>query len=384
MLSRRGVFGTFFVVMTDADYMMMALELAERGRGRTSPNPMVGAVLVRDGEVVGRGYHARAGDDHAEIVALKDAGERVRGATLYVNLEPCCHHGRTPPCVDAVVEAGVKRAVVAMVDPSDKVDGKGIAELRQAGIDVEVGLLAEEADRLNEVFIKYVTTGRPFVFLKVAMSLDGRIATGTGDSKWITCEESRARVHQLRDQVDAVLVGCGTVAEDDPELTTRLPDGDGKNPVRVILDGKANMPIDARVLAEGSAGVSWVVVGESAESDRVEKLRESGAEVVVLADSDGRIDFDVVLRELGRREITSLLIEGGKGVFTEALRSGSVDKVLAFVAPVILGGDGRFSAVGELGVEEISDGLKLRDVSVKRIGDDVLIEGYVSDVHRHS
>jgi len=364
--------------------MMMALELAERGRGRTSPNPMVGAVLVRDGEVVGRGYHARAGDDHAEIVALKDAGERVRGATLYVNLEPCCHHGRTPPCVDAVVEAGVKRAVVAMVDPSDKVDGKGIAELRQAGIDVEVGLLAEEADRLNEVFIKYVTTGRPFVFLKVAMSLDGRIATGTGDSKWITCEESRARVHQLRDQVDAVLVGCGTVAEDDPELTTRLPDGDGKNPVRVILDGKANMPIDARVLAEGSAGVSWVVVGESAESDRVEKLRESGAEVVVLADSDGRIDFDVVLRELGRREITSLLIEGGKGVFTEALRSGSVDKVLAFVAPVILGGDGRFSAVGELGVEEISDGLKLRDVSVKRIGDDVLIEGYVSDVHRHS
>jgi diaminohydroxyphosphoribosylaminopyrimidine deaminase/5-amino-6-(5-phosphoribosylamino)uracil reductase len=384
MLSRRGIFGTFFVAMTDADYMLMALEMAERGRGRTSPNPMVGAVLVRDGEVVGRGYHARAGDDHAEIAALKDAGERARGATLYINLEPCCHHGRTPPCVDAVVEAGVKRAVVAMTDPSDKVNGKGIAELRRAGIDVEVGLLAEEANRLNEVFIKYVTTGRPFVFLKVAMSLDGRIAASTGDSKWITCEESRARVHQLRDQVDAVLVGCGTVAQDDPLLTTRLPDDDGKNPVRVILDGRARMPTDARVLAERTAGALWVVVGESAESDRVSSLRESGAKVVALPDSDGRVDFDTVLRELGRREITSLLIEGGKSVFTEALRSGSVDKVLAFVAPVMLGGGAKFAAVGELGVERIGDALRLRDVNVERIGDDVLIEGYVSDVHRNS
>jgi diaminohydroxyphosphoribosylaminopyrimidine deaminase/5-amino-6-(5-phosphoribosylamino)uracil reductase len=370
--------------MTDADYMMMALELAERGRGRTSPNPMVGAVLVRDGEVVGRGYHARAGEDHAEVVALKDAGEQARGATLYINLEPCCHHGRTPPCVEAVVEAGVKRAVMAMADPSDKVNGKGIAELRQAGIDVEVGLLGEKACRLNEVFIKYVTTGRPFVFLKVAMSLDGRIAAGTGDSKWITCEESRARVHQLRDHVDAVLVGCGTVAQDDPELTTRLPGDNGKNPVRVILDGRARMPTDARVLADGSAAATWVVVGESAESDRAEKIRKSGAEVIALPDHDGRVDFGTVLRELGRREITSLLIEGGKGVFTEALRSGSVDKVLAFVAPAILGGDARFAAVGELGVERISDALKLRDVSVGRIGDDVLIEGYLSDVHRNS
>jgi len=370
--------------MTDADYMVMALELAERGRGRTSPNPMVGAVLVRDNEIVGRGYHARAGDDHAEIVALKDAGEQARGATLYINLEPCCHHGRTPPCVDAVIEAGVKRAVVAMLDPSDKVNGKGIAELRRAGIEVEVGLLTEEANRLNEVFIKYVTTAKPFVFLKVAMSLDGRIATSTGESKWITCEESRARVHQLRDQVDGVLVGCGTVAEDDPELTTRLPDGDGKDPTRVILDGRANVPIDARVLAEGSSGASWVVVGESAESGRVERLRKSGAEVIVLADSDGRVDFDAVLRELGRREVASLLIEGGKGVFTEALKSGAVDKVLAFVAPVILGGDARFAAVGELGVERVSDALRLRDVSVERVGKDVLIEGYLSDVHRNS
>jgi diaminohydroxyphosphoribosylaminopyrimidine deaminase/5-amino-6-(5-phosphoribosylamino)uracil reductase len=243
-------------------------------------------------------------------------------------------------------------------------------------------LLAEEAVRLNEVFIKYVTTGRPFVFLKVAMSLDGRIATGTGDSKWITCEDSRVRVHQLRDRVDAVLVGCGTVAEDDPELTTRLPNDDGENPVRVILDGKANMPIDARVLAGRSAGASWVVVGEAAESARVERLKESGAEVIVLTDSDGRIDFNTVLRELGRREVTSLLVEGGKGVFTEALKSGSVDKVLAFVAPVILGGDARFAAVGELGVEKISDALKLRDINIERVGDDVLIEGYVSDVHR--
>jgi diaminohydroxyphosphoribosylaminopyrimidine deaminase/5-amino-6-(5-phosphoribosylamino)uracil reductase len=245
-------------------------------------------------------------------------------------------------------------------------------------------LCAEEARRLNEIFIKYVTTAKPFVFLKVAMSLDGRIATRTGDSKWITCEESRAVVHRLRDQVDAVLVGCGTVAQDDPLLTARLPDRDGQNPVRVILDGKARMPIDARVLADCSAGRSWVVVGQSAERARVGKLREAGADVIPLPDRDGRIEFDTVLRELARREITSLLVEGGKGVFTEALKSGSVDKLFAFVAPVILGGDARFTAVGELGVETIGDALKLRDVRVERVGNDVLIEGYLSDVHRNS
>jgi len=369
------------VAMTDADYMLMALELAERGRGRTSPNPMVGAVIVRDGEIVGRGYHARAGDDHGEIVALKEAGERARDATLYINLEPCCHYGRTPPCVDAITRAGVKRAVVAMVDPFEKVAGKGIDTLRQAGIEVDVGLLEEKARRLNEVFVKYVMTGKPFVILKMAMSLDGRIAAGSGDSKWITCEEARLRVHRLRDEVDAVLVGRATVEQDDPLLTTRLPDREGKNPIRVILDGKARIPVNARVLRDECEASTWVIVGESADPARVRALRDAGAEVVALPDELGRIEFDAVLRELGRREVTNVLVEGGKEVFTEALRSRSVDKLVAFVAPVLVGGDGRFNAVGELGVERISDAFKLRDVTVERVCDDVLIEGYVGYAH---
>jgi diaminohydroxyphosphoribosylaminopyrimidine deaminase/5-amino-6-(5-phosphoribosylamino)uracil reductase len=369
------------IAMTDVDYMLMALELAERGRGRTSPNPMVGAVIVRDGKIVGRGYHSRAGEDHGEIVALKEAGELARGATLYINLEPCCHHGRTPPCADAIVEAGVKRVVAAMVDPFEKVAGKGIDTLRKAGIEVDVGLLEDEARRLNEIFVKYVTTGKPFVILKMALSLDGRIAAGSGDSKWITCKDARARVHKLRDEVDAVLVGRGTVEQDDPLLTTRLTDREGKNPIRVILDGKARMPIDAQVLADESDAPAWVIVGESAEPARVRELSESGAEVVALPDELGRIEFEAVLRELGRREVTSVLVEGGKEVFTEALKSRSVDKLVAFVAPVIVGGDGRFNAVGELGVERISDSFKLRDVTVERVCDDVLIEGYVSNAH---
>jgi diaminohydroxyphosphoribosylaminopyrimidine deaminase/5-amino-6-(5-phosphoribosylamino)uracil reductase len=370
--------------MNDADYMLMALELAERGRGRTSPNPLVGAVIVRDGEIVGRGYHARAGEDHGEIVALKEAGELARDATLYINLEPCCHYGRTPPCVDAIVKAGVKRVVVAMVDPFEKVAGKGIDTLRQAGIEVDVGLLGEKARLLNEVFVKYVTTGKPFVILKMAMSLDGRIAAASGDSKWITCEEARLRVHRLRDEVDAVLVGRGTVEQDDPMLTTRLPDREGKSPIRVILDGKARMPVNARVLADESDASTWVFVGESADQARVRTLRDAGAAIVTLPDKLGRIEFDTVLRELGRREVTSVLVEGGKEVFTEAFKSRSVDKLVAFVAPVIVGGDGRFNAVGELGVERMSDAFKLRDVRVERISDDVLIEGYVSYAHEEN
>jgi len=365
--------------MTDTDYMWMALELAEHGRGKTSPNPMVGAVLVRDGKIVGRGYHARAGGDHGEIVALKEAGDRARGATLYINLEPCCHHGRTPPCVDAIIKAGVLRVVAAMTDPFEKVAGEGFARLRKAGIEVEVGLMANEAHRLNEVFVKYVTARKPFVVLKIAMSLDGRIATRTGESKWITCEEARVRVHRLRDEVDAVLVGRGTVEQDDPMLTTRLPDGDGKNPIRVVLDGNARMPVGARVLTDGSGAPVWVAVGESADPRRVSKLRNAGAEIVALRDRDGRIELDTVLRELGRREVTSLLIEGGKDVFTEALKSHNVDKLFAFVAPVILGGDGRYNAVGDLGVERIADALRLRDVTVERVCDDILIQGYIGE-----
>jgi len=369
------------LAMTDVDYMLMALELAERGRGRTSPNPMVGAVIVRDGEIVGRGYHARAGEDHGEIVALNEAGDRARGATLYINLEPCCHHGRTPPCADAIVKAGLKRVVAAMVDPSEKIAGKGIEVLRTAAIEVDVGLLEDDARRLNEVFVKYVTTGKPFVVLKMAMSLDGRIAADSGDSKWITCAEARTRVHRLRDEVDAVLVGRGTVEQDDPLLTTRLPDSEGKNPIRVILDGKARMPMDAKVLTDQPDAPTWVIVGESAEPARTSAVREAGAEVIPLPDELGRISFEAVLRELGRREVTSVLVEGGKEVFTEALKSRSVDKLVAFVAPVIVGGDGRFNAVGELGVDRISDAFKLRDIRVERVCNDVLIKGYVSYTH---
>ncbi|MCL6635390.1 MAG: bifunctional diaminohydroxyphosphoribosylaminopyrimidine deaminase/5-amino-6-(5-phosphoribosylamino)uracil reductase RibD, partial [Peptococcaceae bacterium] len=335
----------------DRHYMRMALELAGRARGRTSPNPMVGAVVVKDGKVVGSGYHLRAGTPHAEVHALNEAGEKARGATLYVTLEPCCHYGRTGPCSEAVIGAGIARVVVAMTDPNPKVAGGGIKRLREAGIEVTLGVLEEEARELNEVFIKYITTGRPFVVAKAAMSLDGKIATRSGRSKWITGPEARAYGHQLRDWYDAIMVGIGTVLADDPSLTARLPGGKGRDPVRVILDSRARIPLNAGVLTRRSGAPTIIAATAAAPQAKLAALRRAGARVLVVNDGP-RVDLAGLMKLLAEQEITSVLIEGGSGVHGSALAAGIVDKVAWFIAPRIIGGREAPGPVGGEGVDD--------------------------------
>jgi len=362
----------------DIEFMSRALELADRAAGRTSPNPMVGAVIVRDGTVVAEGYHERAGADHAEIVALKRADIDARGATMYVTLEPCAHQGKTPPCVDAIIGAGIGRVVAALVDPHKLVAGKGIERLKDAGIDVEVGVLEAQARRLNEAHIKFSETGLPFVYMKYAMSLDGKVATRTGDARWITGEAARYRVHELRNRVDAIMVGSGTVRTDDPELTVRLPDGDGRDPLRVVLNTGATLDPRARVFNTDSQAPTWLVVGENCPEENTQRFNLACTEVIRCPVRDGRIDLRTALKLLGEREIRSVLLEGGPILNVAALEQGLADKVLCFVAPIVVGGDDASSALGGSGIERMADALRLEDVEIETVGTDVLIQGYVN------
>ncbi|OAT81835.1 bifunctional diaminohydroxyphosphoribosylaminopyrimidine deaminase/5-amino-6-(5-phosphoribosylamino)uracil reductase RibD [Desulfotomaculum copahuensis] len=361
----------------DRRYMQMALDLARRGLGRTSPNPAVGAVLVKDGRVVGRGYHARAGTPHAEIHALREAGAQARGSALYVTLEPCCHHGRTGPCTEAVIEAGVTRVVAAMTDPNPLVAGRGLERLRRAGIEVVAGVCEAEARRLNEVFIKYITTGLPFVVLKAAMSLDGRIATRTGHAQWITGPAARAAGHVLRDRYDAILAGVNTVLADDPSLTTRLADGRGRDPVRVILDSRARTPPGARVIKQQSSAPTLVAVTPDAPAERVAALKSAGAEVLMLPGDGGRVDLRTLLTELARRELTGVLVEGGGEVHASFLSAGLADKVVWFIAPLIIGGRQAPGPVGGDGPATLDGAVGLEQMTLTRYGEDYCLEGYV-------
>ena len=364
-------------------YMRLALRLAEEARGRTSPNPMVGAVLVKDGRVIGQGYHSRAGAPHAEIEALRAASESPAGATMYVTLEPCCIHGKTPPCTDAIIGAGIQRVVAAMVDPNPNISAQGFQQLRAAGISVEVGLLEAEARRLNEAFIKHQTTGWPFVTAKYAMSLDGKIATKTGESKYLTNEASRAYVHQLRDQVDAIMVGVGTIRADDPCLTTRLADQPGHSPHRVILDTHLSLPVTAHVVTDLDDAPTTVFTCPTVNQQKVQQLCDRGVHVQPVAcQTDGRLDLHQVLSYLGQAEIMSVLLEGGAEVHGTALLGRFVDKVLVFVAPLIIGGKTARSPVEGEGIAALHDALRLREVTTQRFDNDLLIEGYL-DVHRN-
>lgn len=361
----------------DRIWMRRALDLAARARGRTSPNPMVGAVLVRDNQLIGEGFHAYAGSDHAEIVALREAESDAAGATLYVSLEPCCHQGRTPPCVEQILRAGIRRVVAACEDPNPDVSGKGIAALCAAGLVVDVGLLAEEAARLNEAFFTHVRTGRPFVTVKVAASLDGKIATRTGESRWITGEAARQRVHQLRNEVDAVLVGIGTVLRDDPLLTTRLGTADQRDPIRVIVDNLARLPLRAKVVNRGSTAPTILAVSQMAPRTKLEALEREGVQVIVVEGSPRRVWLDRLMEALGKRGILSVMIEGGAEINASALREGIVDKVLLFLAPILIGGKSTPTAVGGEGIESLTQALRLRDVRIERFDDDILVEGYL-------
>jgi len=357
--------------MTDEAFMRAALELARKGEGAVNPNPLVGAVVVKDGVVVGRGYHQRYGGPHAEVSALANAGKDASGATMYVTLEPCCHHGQTLPCTQQIIAAKIRRVVVACRDPNPLVNGKGIAGLREAGIEVTEGVLEEDARCTNEVFFKFITTGRPYVHLKLATSLDGKIATRTGDSKWITGEAARAEAHCLRRKYSAVLVGVGTVIADDPRLTVRHVSG--RNPIRLVLDAEGAIPLAATLLQDGGP---ITVVTSAMPEEKEQALHALGAEVLRLPGEKDRIDLPALLEYLGEKRVDSLLVEGGSTTSASFLEARLIDKVSFLVAPILLGGRDAVSAVGGIGAECISNAIPLQHVSVKRLGEDIAIIGY--------
>lgn len=368
----------------DVPYMQQALELARGGAGYVSPNPLVGCIIVKDGQVVGRGYHQRFGGPHAEVYALQEAGPRARGAALYVNLEPCSHTGKTPPCAAAVVQAGIGRVVVALRDPNPLVAGGGLARLQQAGIAITLGVCEAEARQLNEAFLKYVTTRCPFVTLKCAISLDGKIATRTGASRWITGDLARAEVHRLRHATDAILVGIGTVLQDDPLLTTRLPDQRGVHALRVIVDSTVRLPLQAHVAQVAADCRTLVATTVRATAERQQQLQAQGIEIVSLpAYDDGRVNLEALLCHLGTRGVASVLVEGGAMLSATLLRRRLVDKVLFFVAPKIIGGDG-ISVIGACGVETMEQVIGVQDLTWQRLGEDVVLQAYLGRNDGHT
>ncbi len=358
----------------DERWMKKVLRLAEKGRGRTSPNPMVGAILVKDGEVAGEGYHAKAGEAHAEIIALQQARGEARGAVLYLNLEPCMHYGKTPPCAPQVIESGVKRVVIGMEDPNPLVKGKGIEMLRKAGLDVGVGILEKECQRLNEAFCKYILKKEPFVILKVAATLDGKLATRNGESKWISGEASRRFVHKLRDQVDGVLVGIGTILKDDPQLTARIKGG--RNPYRIVLDSRLKIPEEAKVIGT-SPSKAIIATTEFAPKDKIEKLEKRGVQVLILDSQEGKINLKSCLSKLGEIGMMSLLVEGGSQINGSFLDEGLIDKLFFFLSPKLIGDHQALGIFGGRGVSSLEEAIALKGMKARRVGEDILLEGYL-------
>ncbi|WP_066174607.1 bifunctional diaminohydroxyphosphoribosylaminopyrimidine deaminase/5-amino-6-(5-phosphoribosylamino)uracil reductase RibD [Bacillus marinisedimentorum] len=355
--------------MNDTAYMKLALDLARNTAGQTSPNPVVGAVAVKNGRIIGMGAHLKAGEPHAEVHALKMAGEEARDATLYVTLEPCSHYGRTPPCSDLIVRTGLKRVVVATTDPNPQVAGKGIERMRKAGITVDTGLLKEEADELNKIFFHYISTGKPFVTLKSAVSLDGKTATVTGESKWITGAEAREDVHQFRHMHDGILVGVNTVLKDNPTLTTRLPEG-GKNPVRIILDSGLRTPEDSLIVTDTAAPV-WIFTGADSDAKKAERFENNGIRIFRMPQKP--IKIEEVLKTLAEEEITSLFVEGGSEVHGSFLKAGAFQQVITYIAPKLIGGKAAPSSFGGEGIASMSDTVPLVIKEVKQIGRDLRI-----------
>ncbi|ADU94679.1 bifunctional diaminohydroxyphosphoribosylaminopyrimidine deaminase/5-amino-6-(5-phosphoribosylamino)uracil reductase RibD [Geobacillus sp. Y412MC52] len=352
----------------DEHYMRLALDVAKAGVGQTSPNPAVGAVVVNGGTVVGLGAHLKAGEPHAEVYAIRMAGEKARGATVYVTLEPCSHYGKTPPCADLLIQAGVRRVVVATTDPNPLVAGKGIAKLRQAGIDVDVGVLKDEADELNRMFFHYIAAKTPFVTLKFACSLDGKIATATGESKWITSSAAREDVHRLRAQHDAILVGVNTVLTDNPKLTVRFGEK-RKNPLRIILDTKLRTPLDAHVVADKEAE-TWIITG-GVSREQAAAYERLGVRVFSMPTA--QTDVRDVLRLLGEQGVMSLFVEGGSRVHDSFLRAGAVNEVIAYIAPKLIGGRGAPTPVGGLGFARLAEAVELDIRRIETIGPDIKI-----------
>ncbi len=360
--------------LTDEYWMKRALRLAEKGRGRTSPNPMVGAVLVKRGRVIGEAYHQKSGEPHAEILALNQAGEGAREATLYLNLEPCTHYGKTPPCAPSVIQAGIKRAVIGMMDPNPLVRGKGVESLKKAGIEVTLGVLERECQRLNEAFTKYIQTREPFVILKVASSLDGKIATRNGHSKWISGEISRRWVHRLRDQVDGVLVGIGTILKDDPLLTSRIRGG--RDPYRIILDSRLRIPEEAKVIKENPFR-TILAITELASEERRASLEKKGVRILQFKSEAGKVPLNPLLKRLGEMEMMSILVEGGSEVNGSFLDQGLIDKILIFFSPKLIGDREAPGIFSGREIKNLGEATLLEKIKLRRTGGDILLEGYI-------
>lgn len=358
----------------DERYLRLACRLARKAAGRTSPNPMVGAVLVRGGKIVGRGYHHFAGAPHAEINALKQAGVKAKGATLYITLEPCSHHGRTPPCSRALIAAGIHQVVAGMKDPNPLVAGRGFQQLRRAGIEVRSGACQSECAALIEAFGKFISKRIPFVTLKLATTFDGKIATASGDSRWISGEPSRALVHQWRNQMDAVLVGIGTVRADDPQLTCRI--ANGRNPYRVVLDSRLKISPSAQLLHLPDAAKTIIATTDQAPASKVRALEKLGVVVWRLPVRDGQVSWPALLRKLAGSGVVSVLIEGGAAVAASALKHKVIDKLELFYAPKIVGGDGA-AMIAPLGIAKMANALALKRVKLGRSGDDILVSAYL-------
>ncbi len=362
------------------EFMGCALSLAKLALGYTSPNPAVGAVIVKEGIIVGLGYTQPPGSAHAEVMALLQAGEKARGATMYVSLEPCCYFGRTPPCTQAIIEAGISEVHVAMLDPNPLVSGKGLEELEKAEIKIYLGEYEEKAREINEAYIKFITTGLPFVTAKFAMSLDGKIATRNGDSKWISSDEARKYVHNLRHTIDAIMVGANTVIIDNPRLTARGGCGKGGRtklqPIRVIVDGKGRTPVSAQIFKQ--PGKTIIAIAKPTPKKKVRAFTEAGAELMELSSVEGIIDLAELMAEIGRRQITSILVEGGSTLLGYLFDQNLVDKVVIFISPIIIGGEKAKTPVGGEGVSRIMESFQLKQIRVEKIGDDVLVSGYVS------
>ncbi|WPC42591.1 bifunctional diaminohydroxyphosphoribosylaminopyrimidine deaminase/5-amino-6-(5-phosphoribosylamino)uracil reductase RibD [Clostridium sp. JS66] len=362
----------------DEYYMKMALNLALKGQGNVNPNPLVGAVIVNNGNIVGQGYHKFYGGPHAEVYALKEAGEMAKGGELYVSLEPCSHYGKTPPCAEAVLKAGIKKVVIAMKDPNSLVAGRGIELLEKNGVEVVVGVLEEEAKKVNEIFIKYITQKTPFVILKTAMTLDGKIATRTGESQWITGEESRKYVHIIRNRVMGIMAGIGTIKKDDPLLTTRFIE-DGKSPTAIIVDSKLSIPVQSKIFTTLDKRKIIIACTEEFDAKKKEELEQKGIKIIVTPKDNNRVDLKYLMKELGKEGIDSILLEGGGELNFSALDSKIVDKILCFIAPKILGGATAKTPVEGNGIEILKNAVLINKMNCKNVGEDLLIEGYFNN-----
>lgn len=360
-----------FKTMTDLDYMRRAIALAKQGLGWMNPNPLVGCVIVKNGEIVAEGYHEKIGGWHAERNAVLHCKEDLSGATAYVTLEPCCHHGRTPPCSDLLIERGIKKVFIGSSDPNPLVAGRGANQLRQAGVEVVEGLLKEECDALNPIFFHYIQTKRPYVLMKYAMTADGKIATGSGESKWITGESARARVQQTRHQYSAIMVGVDTVLADNPMLNSRMPNA--KQPVRIVCDSQLRTPLDCQ-LVQTAKEYRTVIATVSDDLQKIEQFRPLGVDVLVCKARNKRVDLQDLLQKLGEMQIDSLLLEGGSSLNFSALESGIVNRVHCYIAPKLVGGKQAKTPIGGEGIQQIDQAVKLKLKSTELIGEDILLD----------